>query len=185
MKTSLPHKPRKYNHEDKIYWVLEQHENTNHFYDAYLPYKFHLLMVVQAYEDWKHILNPDLHEDCFLGAYGHDLIEDTRTSYNDAKEKLGTGAADIIYAVTNEKGKNRKERANTNYYQGIRNTPGAVFVKLCDRIANAQYSKMTGSNMFNKYKKEHEHFKYMLYVTGPFEPMWNYLEEIFNSKNEQ
>jgi hypothetical protein len=71
---------------------------------------------------------------------------------------LGQEAADIIYAVSNEKGKNRKERANDKYYEGIRNTPGAVFVKLCDRIANVQYSKMTGSRMFEMYKKENTEF---------------------------
>jgi hypothetical protein len=55
------------------------------------------------------------------------------------KNHLDEGAADIIYAVTNDKGKNRKERAGVKYYEGIRKTPGAVFVKLCDRIANVQY----------------------------------------------
>jgi hypothetical protein len=74
------------------------------------------------------------------------------------KEHLGQEAADIIYALTNEKGKNRKERANDKYYEGIKNTPGAVFVKLCDRIANVQYSKMTGSRMFEMYKKENDEF---------------------------
>ena len=67
-------------------------------------------------------------------------------------------AADIVYAVTNEKGKNRAERANDKYYAGIVATPGAVFVKLCDRIANVQYGKMTGSGMYDKYKKENDNF---------------------------
>jgi (p)ppGpp synthase/HD superfamily hydrolase len=79
-------------------------------------------------------------------------------SYNDVKNQLGQEAADIIYAVSNEKGKTRAERANDKYYEGIRNTPGAVFVKLCDRIANVQYSKMTKSRMFEMYKKENTNF---------------------------
>jgi hypothetical protein len=37
-------------------------------------------------------------------------------------------------------------------------TKGAVFVKLCDRIANVQYSKMTKSRMFEMYKKENDNF---------------------------
>jgi hypothetical protein len=67
-------------------------------------------------------------------------------------------------------------------YEDIRNTPFATFVKLCDRIANVQYSKMTGSSMFEKYKKENLHFKSKLYVEGQLDEMWNYLEDIFNSK---
>lgn len=157
-------------------WCISQHNDTNHMYDTYLPYEFHLRMVVQVYQNFKHLLSngtitreKSSYQDTFqiidetqyaveLACWGHDLIEDTRVSYNDVKSKLGGNAADIIYAVTNEKGKNRKERANDKYYEGIRNTPGAVFVKLCDRIANVQYSKMTKSRMFEMYKKENPEF---------------------------
>jgi len=123
---------------------------------------------------------------CFRATWGHDLIEDCRVSYNDVKEQLGQEAADIIYAVTNEKGKNRKERANDKYYEGIRNTPGAVFVKLCDRIANVQYSKMTKSRMFEMYKKENDDFivrlGYVYSNTHPYFEMFNYLTNLFNEK---
>jgi len=124
-----------------------------------------------------------LRTSCLRAAWGHDLIEDTRVSYNDVKEHLGQEAADIIYAVTNEKGKNRKERANEKYYEGIRNTPGAVFVKLCDRIANVQYSKMTGSRMFEMYKKENDSFIVMMGMddndTHPYDEMFDYLIGLF------
>jgi (p)ppGpp synthase/HD superfamily hydrolase len=158
--------------EDKIKWCIDQHIKTNHWYDQYLPYEFHLRMVAQAAKDFIHLI-PDSNdgENSFrdsvtMAAYGHDLIEDTRVSYNDVKEVLGIQAADIIYAVSNEKGKNRKERANDKYYEGIRNTPGAVFVKMCDRIANVQYSKMTGSRMFEMYKKENAEFTRSLGFIG-------------------
>jgi (p)ppGpp synthase/HD superfamily hydrolase len=157
-------------------WCIEQHRKTNHMYDVYLPYEFHLRMVDEVAKDFKHLLDDKLdyfsgketvrHDEnkvtlrdaCLKATWGHDLIEDCRVSYNDVKTKLGEEAADIIYAVSNEKGKTRAERANDKYYEGIRNTPGAVFVKLCDRIANAQYSKMTKSRMFEMYKKENDNF---------------------------
>lgn len=154
-------------------WCIKQHNKTNHYYSEYLPYQFHLRMVNQVYKDFKHLLPENLittshydkdqiqditHTTISLSTYGHDLIEDTRTSYNEVKDRLGVYVADIIYALTNEKGKNRDERANDKYYEGIRNTKGAVFVKLCDRIANVQYSKMTKSSMFDKYKKENPNF---------------------------
>lgn len=166
---------------DKIQWCIDQHRKTNHFYDKYLPYEFHLRMVVQAAKDWKHLLPvlfvdskeiyrgtwEETNKTCEvieMACWGHDLIEDTRCSYNDCKTNLGVGnylhneVADIIYAVTNEKGKNRAERGNDKYYEGICSTPGAVFVKLCDRIANVQYSKMTRSRMFEMYKSENKDF---------------------------
>jgi (p)ppGpp synthase/HD superfamily hydrolase len=122
-------------------------------------------------------------DDVILAAWGHDLIEDTRTSYNDVREVLGHTPAEIIYAVSNEKGKTRKERANDKYYQGIRSTPGAVFVKLCDRIANVQYSKMSGSRMFEMYKKENSNFIQQLGwfgdVTDPNYELFCTLQELF------
>jgi (p)ppGpp synthase/HD superfamily hydrolase len=192
---------------DKIKWVLEQHSGTNHMYDTYLPYEFHLRMVNHVGQQFRYLLddtkeyytrepivNPvvqiSLVNACMLGTWGHDLIEDTRVSYNDVKDHLGQEAADIIYAVTNEKGKNRKERANEKYYEGIKNTPGAVFVKLCDRIANVQYSKMTGSRMFEMYKKENLEFTKALGLRGEmvdypgheYYPMYKYLNNLFENE---
>ena len=43
--------------EERIKWILEQHKNTNHYYDKYLPYEFHLRMVVQVFEDSAWVLN--------------------------------------------------------------------------------------------------------------------------------
>jgi len=190
-----------------IDWCIEQHHKTNHFYDTYLPYEFHLRMSLNVYEEFKHLLDDEvdyytgkkyegvrgdetitLRSACYDATCGHDLIEDTRTSFNEAQARLGYPAAEIIFAVTNEKGKTRKERANDAYYTGIRNTKGAVFVKLCDRIANVQYSKMTKSRMFEMYKGENAHFLEQLGCKEgrtldcilPYMPMVEYLLKIFN-----
>ena len=77
---------------------------------------------------------------------------------NDLKKEFGETVAEIVYAVSNEKGKNRKERANNNYYLGIRKTAWATFVKLCDRLANIKYSSETKSRMLQVYQKEQEKF---------------------------
>jgi (p)ppGpp synthase/HD superfamily hydrolase len=174
---------------EKIDWIINQHKNTNHIYDTYLPYEFHLKMAHDVFEDFKHLLSnfndgeTVFRDDVSIAVWGHDLIEDTRVSYNDVKSMLGYTPAEIIYAVTNEKGKTRSERANITYYEGIRNTPGAVFVKLCDRIANVQYSKMTKSKMFQKYKDENPNFEKMLGRYTDYkqlEPMFQYIDDLFN-----
>jgi hypothetical protein len=41
-------------------WCIDQHKKTNHYYSEYLPYQFHLQMVVQVFEDFKHLLPKDL-----------------------------------------------------------------------------------------------------------------------------
>lgn len=172
---------------DKINWIINKHKETNHMYDNYLPYEFHLRMVVKfakkfmslvIHKDFLHTGNPD-YIVIILASYGHDLIEDTRTNYNEVRENLGFETANIIYALTNEKGRNRKERANDKYYKGIRETEYAAFVKLCDRIANVEYSKITNSSMFEMYKEENDSFMQKLgYIKGnehKLEEMFKYL----------
>lgn len=144
--------------EEKINWVLTQHKETNHKYDEYLPYEYHLRMVVGVYDKFKHLVEDIRREDVKLVCFAHDTIEDTRVTYNDVKNALGYYVAELVYALTNEKGKNRKERANDKYYQGIREIKYGVFVKMCDRIANVEYSKMSGSRMFEMYRKENNDF---------------------------
>lgn len=179
---------------EKIEWILNKHNSTNHFYDTYLPYEFHLRMVVQVFKNFQKVIEnsyndgdiEDIIESIELSCWGHDLIEDTRTSYNEIKQVLGIQVADIIYALTNEKGKDRAERANDKYYEGIRNTEYAVFIKLCDRIANVQYSKMSGSLMFAKYKKENINFIVKLGWAEQkkhlYEDLFNYLNDLFKTE---
>lgn len=156
-------------------WAVAQHENTNHMYAGYLPYRFHLEMVVGvAYkfrEIWSNLYYQlPFYEVAIPAAYGHDLIEDTRVTYSDIKAQINNPLAqeisNIIYALTNEKGKNRVERANDKYYEGIRNTPGAVFVKLCDRIANVKFGLLIGGSMLDQYRKENRKFLEKLGLIG-------------------
>lgn len=156
------------------------HKKVNQSYDD-LPYSFHLKLTASYAEKYMNlVLNEIENKDrqrkiCYvlnLAAYFHDLIEDARVTYNDLVKLLKNEClprninclhsmiADIVYACTNEKGKNRDERANDKYYEGIRTTSYAPFIKLCDRLANVRYSTLfdVNSKMAKVYKKEHEHF---------------------------
>jgi (p)ppGpp synthase/HD superfamily hydrolase len=173
--------------DEKVRWIIEQHESTNHQYDKYLPYEFHLRMVHQVAKEFIHLIpnsndgETSLRDSVLLAAFGHDLIEDTRVSYNDVKEVLGHTTTEIVYVLTNEKGKNRKERANDKYYDGIKSVEGAVFVKLCDRIANVRYGKITGSRMVEMYHKENPNFIQKLGYSEKHQlrEMFEYLNDLF------
>ena len=165
-------------------YAIKAHSDTNHIYDEYLPYEFHLRMVVKNAEKFIHLVPVETNEDVINACWCHDLIEDTRENYNSVKKNSSYITAEIARACTNlGRGRTREERMPDWIYEDIKTTPFATFVKLCDRIANSQYSKMTGSDMYEKYQKEHEHFKKMLYTLGYLEEMWIYLEEILNISN--
>lgn len=121
--------------------AIEAHANTNHLYDG-KPYSTHLIMAASFGYKYIHYFPKEDHNTIIHAIFCHDLIEDTRLTYNDVKEFAGEQVADIVYALTNNKGKNTSERANEDYYLNITQTKYATFVKLCDRLANVSYSRM-------------------------------------------
>lgn len=143
------------------------HEEVNQHYDEH-PYFYHLNKVannVAAYVPEIVTKQEDILPIMF-GAYFHDSIEDARLTYNDVMKIAKTLmsdeqaflAAEIVYALTNEKGRNRHERANEKYYKGIRDIPYAPLVKACDRLSNYEFAKSTKSRMVKMYELEMEEF---------------------------
>lgn len=138
------------------------HKDVNHLYDG-KPYEVHLKMAYDygiKYIDLIPLIDAG---DVIAAIWAHDLIEDARQTYNDVKRALNVQVAELVYAVTNGKGKNRSERADHNYYKGIRDVEYATFVKLCDRLANIKYSIESKSSMLKVYNQEMSEFKIMLY----------------------
>lgn len=140
----------------------ELHDGVNQKYGN-LPYGFHLDKVTGFVYKYGHLVCMDEADvvPLFFGAFYHDSIEDARLTYNDtvkAAQQFMTDnqafmAAEIVYALTNDKGRTRAERAGERYYQGIRTTPYAPFVKLADRMANISYS-FSHADGYNDHMKE-------------------------------
>lgn len=147
--------------------AYQVHARVNQYYDNH-PYIFHLHQVFEnlvefgcdVFSDQRDILP------VIFAAYFHDSIEDARLTYNDvrdiAREYMSDDqawlAAEIVYALTNEKGRTRSDRANDSYYKGIQQTPYAPLVKACDRLANYNYAWFTKSKMAKMYKDEMDKF---------------------------
>ena len=139
------------------------HQNVNQTYGENLPYGYHLDMVAEGVSEYGHLVCNNENDvlPLFFGAYYHDSIEDARLSYNDVlntardymTEEQALMATEIVYALTNDKGRTRAERAGEKYYRGIRETPYAPFVKLCDRLANVTYSCADDGQMNNRMKE--------------------------------
>lgn len=151
--------------------AYDLHQSVNQTYGDSLPYGFHLDMVVDLIRRYGHLVCAG-EEDVlplFFGGFYHDSIEDARLTYNDVKkvarqwmtDEQALTAVEIVYALTNDKGRNRAERAGEKYYKGIRETPYAPFVKLCDRLANTTFSCSDDEGnprMREVYKQEMPHF---------------------------
>lgn len=150
------------------------HAAVNQTYDGYLPYAFHLRLTASYALRFLPLLQLDeaQGETVLAAAYFHDTLEDARLSYNDLTALLTRlkdehqlrldvrAAAEAVYALTNDKGRTWAERAGDAYYQGIRETPFAPFLKMCDRLANLRYSTLwtPRQRMAQVYAEEMPHF---------------------------
>jgi (p)ppGpp synthase/HD superfamily hydrolase len=117
---------------ESMLFALERHKDQMY---GRKPYHVHLLDVVNVlrrFVDWD-----DLDQDFVDAAWLHDVVEDTGTPLEEVRKRFGERVADIVYAVTNAEGANRKERAAATYPK-IRATSNALVIKLADRIANLE-----------------------------------------------
>jgi (p)ppGpp synthase/HD superfamily hydrolase len=162
-------------------YAIKCHTETNHLYDG-KPYSVHLEMVCDVALEFSDLIPDGWCVKVLAACWLHDVIEDCRKTYNDIKKEFGEIVADMVYALSNEKGKTRKDRANAKYYQGIKDTPMATFVKVCDRIANIKYSRQTNSSMLEVYRKENENFKNELWSLA-LTPLFEELETELNRSN--
>ena len=130
--------------------LVAEKAHSNQYYDIY-PYIYHIRQVVAIAED----LGFD--EAIIVSSVLHDTLEDTDLSYNDIKKAFGQEVAEIVYAVTDELGRNRTER-KAKTYPKIKQNWKATVVKVCDRIANATQSKLYNQGLFKMYQKENQDF---------------------------
>lgn len=137
------------------------------------PFEKHLKMVVKETRFWT------LPHSCTLAAWLHDTIEDTELEYSDIKQVFGEIVADLVEAVTNGPGNNRKERHEKTYPKILKEGTFAIALKLCDRISNVRFSRENGDQgLLKMYKKEHPGFKKVLKREGELETMWEYLDAL-------
>jgi (p)ppGpp synthase/HD superfamily hydrolase len=140
------------------------------------PYSYHLEHVYRTLKFF------DVKDDSLLCAsWLHDTIEDAGTTYGMIESTFSKDVADLVFAVTNEEGKNRKER-NSKTYPKIKANLRGTILKLADRIANTVESIENNPGLLEMYKKEYTSFKEGIFNPGfkeeTLEKMWNHLDKL-------
>lgn len=117
-------------------------------------------------------------EELLAAAYLHDTLEDTKTTQAGLLAEFGPTITELVYLVTDEAGKNRRERHERTYPK-TRMKAAAVMLKLADRIANVEHSiRMSDDGKLRMYRKEQALFASYLYRADEFLPMWDHLSSI-------
>lgn len=136
-----------------IKYAVKKHEDLGQKYGEE-GYQYHLINVAAVVQKFEDLMTEQEFRLAMMGAFGHDLIEDTHETYNDIKKVSSEALAEVIYACTEEKGRNRAERHNERFYECLTANKIGLLVKLADVIANTNHSKVTGHRMYKTYQKE-------------------------------
>lgn len=143
------------------------------------PYIYHLTMVDNILCSYGYTA-----PEARCTAYLHDVLEDTKITREELEKEFTSLIANWVYLVTNESGKNRKERHQKTYPK-IRTNQFAVALKLCDRIANVQFSiEMNDTGKLEMYRKEHNEFKKALWKENEHYATWLELDQLLLRKNK-
>lgn len=141
------------------------------------PYERHLMQVVRnVWRFWEG-------DEALLGtlecaAWLHDTLEDTSVTPAAVRQRFGDAIADIVELVTDAPGEEREQR-HRRTYPLMRTNALAVFIKLCDRIANVEASLDTKPESMAKYEREYPYFRATLRRPGEYERVWRYLDFLF------
>jgi (p)ppGpp synthase/HD superfamily hydrolase len=169
----------KYN--EAMVFAIDAHKNQMY---GERPYIIHLIQVSKVLSRFGfHAIDSERGVVLHCAALLHDTIEDAGIKYKDIEKAFGKAVAEIVYAVTDEIGRNRKERHEKTYPK-IRANRDAIVVKLSDRIANVEFSSDTRSRQMDMYRHEFKEFRSALF-NGENLEMWEHLEKILNPTGEK
>jgi (p)ppGpp synthase/HD superfamily hydrolase len=123
-----------------------------------VPYVAHLAAVREVLHDAGIDGTDGLNGELVTAAWLHDVVEDTAVRQKDVEYEFGPGVDNLVWAVTG-KGVTREDRLACAYAK-IQHIPGAIKLKLADRIANVEASA-DGRNpkMLALYAREYPGFK--------------------------
>lgn len=115
-------------------------------------------------------------------AWLHDIVEDTDITLEVVRASFGEYVADMVYGVTDEPGKNRKERKAATLSKTAAKEM-RVILKLADRIANTEEGLAWDNSLIDMYRKEYPSFREALYNPDhkpKVHRMWSHLDRLMD-----
>lgn len=115
-------------------------------------------------------------------AYLHDVVEDTPVTAKQLEANFGAFVATCIAILSDEPGRNRKERKAATYQKMARVTGKeqlALLVKAADRLANTRACiRSDNQKMWQLYLSEYAAFRQAVYRPDLCEAIWCELDTI-------
>lgn len=154
--------------KDVIEFAMKAHQGQMY---GNFPYIKHLSDVYMVLVEF------GVHDQSILaGGWLHDVLEDTEYHYSEIKQNFGLEIAEIVFAITDELGRNRKERKEKTWPK-LKENEKAFIVKQADMLANVRQGMWEGNDILNMYKKEFPKFKQHFKPLGRAN-LWTALEAV-------
>ena len=154
-------------------WCIRAHGNQK--YARVLPYSVHLDAAAEVALRFG-ITRPAI----LLAILGHDVVEDTKKRIWDFwLAGFPLASCLMIWLVTDKAGATREERKRKTL-PWIALSRDAVLVKLCDRIANVEFSIRNKEKKFARHVAEYAFFRACLYNPAHKQAlaMWHHLDDL-------
>jgi len=134
------------------------HDDANCKYvgGSYMIHVDKVVYVVETYQDI--FLRPIDAEITKAAAYGHDLIEDAKQTFNNVAEVMGKESARVVLRVTDVPAENRLMKHLLTMGKTVEDHR-SIILKMADIWANATFSKTSGGSMYGKYVDEYQYRK--------------------------
>jgi (p)ppGpp synthase/HD superfamily hydrolase len=142
-------------------------------YGVGLPYSYHLQHVAEVLVRFR-VFSIAMAEAAWL----HDVLEDTKVTGHELWDNFGPEVANLVAAVTDEPGANRKERHIKTLPKIRAAGTNAVVLKLADRIANTEAAIWQRPDLLKMYRSEFPEFSTALFQPGECDDMWHHLRKL-------
>lgn len=164
-----------------VIFGISAHINRNLQYGED-QYYVHLHLAYKFAKKYIYLLPDDeMRHNVLCAMWLHDTIDDCVVTYSDIKKHFNWHIAEIVYLLSNNKGRTRSEKNDPNYYASMVEDQYSVFSKICDRLSNAFSAKTESPSKFQMYVKELEAFESRLYIKSvDFSDMFVELKEILS-----
>jgi guanosine-3',5'-bis(diphosphate) 3'-pyrophosphohydrolase len=109
----------------------------------------------------------------------HDTLEDTETTFEELKERLGAAVAAVVLEVTDDKSLPKKERKRLQIQHASRISRRAKLVKLADKICNVRDVAASPPRTW-PLRRRRQYFDWARAVVGRMRGTHRRLERLFD-----
>jgi len=147
------------------------------------PYSRHLNAVATLVE------SVTANEMVIAAAWLHDIIEDTKIEEAEIVRRFGPKVCNLVLLVSDEEGKNRKERKAKTHQKLANIADGsfegfALVIKTADRLANVRQCVADNNDgLLSMYRREHEAFRTAAHRPGLCDALWEELDTLIKKSN--